>query len=478
MSISITNVNPVNGALPALLYDANGNPLVLADRALAQSAQAGVPQILLDDGVGRVARADITGAQGIAKYAHLFQDMVDGAVVNTQLWTQSLTTMTVTQATRLVTMNAGLSVAASVSAIRTSLRQFIRPPGSVLRFTTRARFNWQATNAVMECGFGNPVAATAAVPTGAFVRVTAAGAVQAVISYSNSETTSADLCTIGTGANQLNPSYYYQVNVFLADDNVRFVIQLSDDTTAGQVATLPIVDYTLRFPVAQIAEWSAISSPAFFRIYNNASGVTTASTLFYSSAAVSLHDIDTVKPWAEQRATAGGGLVINPASGVQLANYANNAAPVSATLSNTVAGYTTLGGQWQFAAVAPAETDYALFAFVVPTGRTLIMKAIRISTFNLVAAVATTPTLLQWGVGRAAAATLASSSFRQTIGSQSLAVGTPPGGMANQDVFFTWEGGFVVDSGQTLHIILKIPVATATPTEIIRGTAVIDGYLE
>lgn len=49
------------------------------------------------------------------------------------------------------------------------------------------------------------------------------------------------------------------------------------------------------------------------------------------------------------------------------ANYANTAAPASATLSNTAAGYTTLGGQFQFAAVA-GETDYALFAFLVPAG--------------------------------------------------------------------------------------------------------------
>ena len=478
MGISINNVTPVNGALPALLYDASGNPLVLADHALAKAMQPGLPQILLDDGVARAARADATGAQGIARYAQLFQDMADGAAVNTQLWTQSAATMTIVQAMRQVTMNAGLSVTVSVNAIHTSLRQFIRTPGSELHFQTRARFNWLAANAVMECGFGNPATTVAAVPTGAFLRVTATGDVKAVLAYSSSETSSAAICTVGTGATQLNPSLWYSVDIFLGDDNVRFVVQLSDDSTTGQIATLQIVDYTLRFPIAQIAEWSAISSPAFFRIYNTASVPSTASTLLYSSVEVNLHDADTCKPWAEQRATAGGGLVLNPASGVQLANYANSAAPASGVLSNTAGSYTTLGGQWQLAAVAGAETDYALFAFVVPTGRTLVVKAIRISAYNMVVPVATTPTLLQWGVGRAAAATLAANSFRQAIGSQSLPIGTVVGGMADRDVFFTWEGGFVVDSAQTFHIILKMPVATATATEIIRGTAVVDGYFE
>ncbi len=88
----------------------------------------------------------------------------------------------------------------------------------------------------------------------------------------------------------------------------------------------------------------------------------------------------------------------------QTANYANTAAPASATLSNTAAGYTTLGGQWQFAAVAGAETDYALFGFQVTAAaaasanKNLFITGIRIEAVNTGAAVATTATLLQWGL--------------------------------------------------------------------------------
>lgn len=58
----------------------------------------------------------------------------------------------------------------------------------------------------------------------------------------------------------------------------------------------------------------------------------------------------------------------NPFTGAQLENHTNSTAPTSATLSNTAAGYTTLGGRFQFAAVAGAATDYALFGFQVPAG--------------------------------------------------------------------------------------------------------------
>jgi hypothetical protein len=45
--------------------------------------------------------------------------------------------------------------------------------------------------------------------------------------------------------------------------------------------------------------------------------------------------------------------------GTGTANYANSAAPASASLANATAGYMTLGGKFQFAAVGGAATKYA-----------------------------------------------------------------------------------------------------------------------
>ena len=56
-------------------------------------------------------------------------------------------------------------------------------------------------------------------------------------------------------------------------------------------------------------------------------------------------------------------------------------------------------------------------------------------------------------------------------------MGTPIGGAASS---IRWHGDapFVVDSGLTFHLGLKIPVGTATGGQIIRGVASVEGYLE
>src|SRR5262245_66604883 len=59
---------------------------------------------------------------------------------------------------------------------------------------------------------------------------------------------------------------------------------------------------------------------------------------------------------------------ISPVNGAQLTNDTNSTAPGDASLSNTAASYTTLGGKWRFDNVAGAETDFALFGFTMLTG--------------------------------------------------------------------------------------------------------------
>ena len=88
-----------------------------------------------------------------------------------------------------------------------------------------------------------------------------------------------------------------------------------------------------------------------------------------------------------------------PVTQVQAANWANSAAPATGAPTNTAAGYTTLGGLWQLAAVAGAATDLILFGFQTPSPYSFILDGIDIETWNTGAATATTPTLLVWGLG-------------------------------------------------------------------------------
>lgn len=174
-----------------------------------------------------------------------------------------------------------------------------------------------------------------------------------------------------------------------------------------------------------------------------------------------------------------------------LANYANSATPASATLSNTAAGYTTLGGQFQFAAVAGAETDYALFAFQVPaattavTGRNLIIRGVWIDSVNMGAAVATTATLLQWSLGAGSTAVSlaqadgAASRARAVVplGYQSYPIGAAIGASATR-IDINLDAPIVVEPASFVHVILKMPLGTATASQIIRGVVGFNGYFE
>jgi hypothetical protein len=158
---------------------------------------------------------------------------------------------------------------------------------------------------------------------------------------------------------------------------------------------------------------------------------------------------------------------------------ANSTTPANATLSNTAAGYATLGGLFSFAAVAGAVTDYALFAFTVPVGYTFNCTGIDITTYNTGAAGATTPTLLQWAVAsNSSAVSLATTTLnRVALGAQSLPVGIVIGGNV-PDMSRKFTTPLVTNGGRMFHVILRMPVGTATASQVIQGAVNINGYFE
>jgi hypothetical protein len=173
----------------------------------------------------------------------------------------------------------------------------------------------------------------------------------------------------------------------------------------------------------------------------------------------------------------------------QTANHANSTSPTSATLSNTAAGYTTLGGRYQFAAPVGAATDFALFGFQVPAGLQLYVTGIRISACNTVAAVATTATVLDWAIGaNSSAVSLATADVlgppptawgprRIPLDTQGFIVGAAAGACA-PTIVHTFSTPVVVDSARFFHVILQVPIGTATATEVIRGDVMVEGYFE
>jgi len=155
-------------------------------------------------------------------------------------------------------------------------------------------------------------------------------------------------------------------------------------------------------------------------------------------------------------------------------SWTNSAAPAAATLANVTAGYSRLDGHFRFVAVAGAATDYALFAYQVPAGYTLRIRGIVISAENSVATVATTPTLMRWSIGaNLTAVSLATAGGQRIgVGSHSLAVGAVAGTAASE-VSAYFDCPIVVTEGKYAHVILRMPVATATATQEIVGNVTI-----
>jgi hypothetical protein len=171
--------------------------------------------------------------------------------------------------------------------------------------------------------------------------------------------------------------------------------------------------------------------------------------------------------------------------GAQTANHDNSTSPSSGSLSNTVPAYLTLGGRWQFAAVASAATDYAIFGYVIPSTHRFWCTGVDIWTVNTGAAVATTATIMDWSLGiNSTAASLATTDSgatfgprRVTLGIQAFLSGAAIGAVA-EPIRTCFENPLPVEPSRYVHIILQMPLATNTGSQVIRGDCLVKGWFE
>lgn len=403
-----------------------------------------------------------------------WEDTFNHTIVDTSAYQCVTATATLTMTGGYLVFNSGNSVASGAVARVQTYRTFQLSASSTNEIVFRARFNVALqANSIVEFGLG--FAATTATPTdGVYFKVNNAGALQGVVNLNGTEST----VNLGFAPAPGENNFYRLVQ---DQDQVEFYINS--------------VLYGI-LPISAIAAATSFSRamPMLMRCYNGAA-VATAFRMEVSDVAVIGRDLANNRLWSTCRAGMEQSSINNArgAAAGQTSNYANTAAPVSATLSNTAAGYSTLGGQFQFAAVAGAETDYALFAFQVPlpsaaaAGKNLVVRGLRIETINLGAAVATTATVLQWGLGvgsTAVALNTADSATagtraprRLTLGFQSFAIGAAIGSIA-APVDVNLDAPLYVAAGTFLHVILKMPVGTATASQIIRGTVLVNGFYE
>jgi hypothetical protein len=186
----------------------------------------------------------------------------------------------------------------------------------------------------------------------------------------------------------------------------------------------------------------------------------------------------------DQEAGAGFSLIVDPSTGNQSANYTNNTGPTNATLSNTAASYTTIGGLFQFVAPAGAETDYALFAYQVPVGYTLYVDSVRIGSFVTGTKSSTSETILQWALAaNSSGVSLATVGPHPPIffpagmqeAPKSASRGTP---FDPSPVYYKPRTPVAVSPTRYFHVVLRVPVGNPTITQTIRGYVNVEGYFQ
>lgn len=440
--------------------DANNQLLV----GLAQDpTKAGNVKIL--DSAGKDILTTENGAIGVSQAALLLFEQVDGSTVNSNVWNTTASTMTIAQANGFIMLNSGADKGANDYAIISSIKYMPMYGYLPLHVTLNAMVPMAAqANAVAELGIG--LVSTNAAPTdGCFFRWNASAQLLVVVSNGGAETTSTALTVPSVTEAAL-------FEIIVVEDQVLFRI---DDVLAAAVQVPP----GFAFPT------NNGRLPVFARVYNGSSSPANAPQIQMGQVVVVQESTSPQATWDDVLMSLGRGAYQSPvAAFAQTANHANSTSPVSATLSNTAAGYTTLGGRWQFAAPAGAATDYALFAYQVPVGFQLHITNVAISSAVTGAAIVTA-TLLDWAIGlNASGVSLATADGAGTwaprripLGIQGIVALAGIGQVAN-DVSRRFEPPVVVDGGRYLHIIVQVPSGAATIGLIFRGDVIVSGYFE
>jgi hypothetical protein len=453
-----------------MLYGPDGLPITREDGSSMAGAQ-GIVSMIVNDNVSRFARGDRFGSQAIAWHTPLLHEDFEGTVISTARWVTALSGMAVTQSNAGWTLNSGNSVVAGAFAIVTSLKRFQIAQRAPLGLKFRRRIS-NIQNTVHDFGYGTPSGVVAVVPNGAYFQKNAGGELLPIISYNGSITATGPdampaLLAVDGG---LNASFVF--DIFRDDDAVKFTVQRTDSEAI-------IFECEIRIPNTQAKFSLENHLPVFDRLYNSPTAPIALATTSTSDVYVYVLDQATGKTRPQQQAEMGKSSSVNPASGVQLASFANNTAPVNANLLNTAPSYAAPHGLFSFVPLAGAVTDYLLFYHAPPGGFSFNVTEVLIDLWNTGTTIATTPTLCEWFiVSEMPGANLAAGGIREHLGSQSLAVGTINGGQADRSISRSFQTPIVTNPGRGFGIGLRMPVATVTVGSVIQGAVHVRGYNE
>jgi len=427
----------------------------------------------------------------------IWQDVFNTTVLNSSKYRGTTTNQTIVLSGASLNLNGNFTTATGDFSIVQTHRTFsmLESGPTYINFKTRFPNSFQNNN-VIEFGLATVTGSTT--PTdGIFFRVSA-GTLNAVVSYSGTETTAINVYT--PTINQ-NDDYLLAVTDISAEFWVNDVIVASITPTA---TTIFFSSSTVQLSTAGYAT-SASNALTLFMRNRNTGVVSSPVGVSFSSINVLLGDFKSNKDYRASFVTNGQSSIATPdgqpflASGNTSANIINNTAPNNINaLDNTIAGYTTFGGDFSILSTGGSETDYVVFAYLNPVGtvailgKTLVISNVYVNTFTSGATMATTGTTLQWtiGVGGTSVSLTEQDSVtggtrsarRLGLGVQSIAPSVVSGTMADRMIMFeapvSLYSPLMVEAGTYCHIILKIPVGIATSSLYYRGNIIINGYWE
>ena len=433
-------------------------------------------RVTLEGREGELLRVTGTGYL-LASIENLeFVDTVEGGVINSNQWTQSTSGMTITNNGNSYNLNPTLVTTANAYANLVTIQSFtynnMKP--LYVRWSQFASLLNLDANCIIEVGFGT--VATNATPTdGMYLRFTN-GKAYMVQNNSGVE--------VFQQIDLPNPNTTEEFFFFLYGTKVKFYKENKGLMFNGALV------YEMSAPKNQATLTNSGRASFFIRVRNGAAITATPSTFNLGQVAIGNLNSILNKCHGDRLVGYGRGAWQSPITPfAKLQNWVNNTAPVAATLSNTAAGYTTLGGDFQFAAVNGAETDYALFGYQVPPGMQLYISEINISAYNFGAiGSAVTPTILEWGIAlNQSAISLATADNFATavfgprpikLGVQSFPISAVIGAVANYIVRQFTEGKPACEGNRFVVILVKIPVGVNTASEFIRVCVGITGYFE
>ena len=332
--------------------------------------------------------ADRFGNSKTQSLTPLLWEDYEGTTLNTQRWLQSAALYTPAQTALGLSLNSSLSTASGASAVVYGVRRVPKVTGISLFYRGRAKLS-NFGGSVNELGLADVGPSTSAnVAQGAFFQITLTGAILAVLA-SGSTYTRVPITWLRGYAYQQFATYSWDITI--EDSYVAFAVK---DSALGTIVGTALIS----MPLAGGRMFGATHLTAFNRLFTPAGGAAVTAPFHVVSSVFVAHVgmSPLSKPWSDVLALNNLVSTVNPITGAQAQTFANSAEPASMTLSNTTSGMTTLGGKFQFAAVAGAVTDYHIVGFSVPAPFTLVVKSITIDLWNTGVISAITPTDFTW----------------------------------------------------------------------------------